>query len=115
MLQTGDGVGKDGAGRTITFEVTATHEIVWEYISPYRSGGAHDLNLVYRAYRAPYDWVPQLPVPGEQRIARIDPAIFRVPGAAGPGREREVLVQGVQEGQRDAVFCVAASGERSGG
>jgi hypothetical protein len=41
------------------FEVTITHEIVWEYISPYY-GINHNANFVYRAYRVPYDWVPQL-------------------------------------------------------
>lgn len=93
------------------FEVTREHAIVWEYISPYWSGGERNLNLVYRAYRAPYDWVPQLPVPSEQPIARIDPTRFRVPGAAAPGRERETVVQGVQPGQADAAFCVATAAE----
>jgi hypothetical protein len=33
------------------FEVTAQHEIVWEYISPYWRQPPLSLNLVYRAYR----------------------------------------------------------------
>ena len=45
------------------FEVTADHELVWEYVSPYWGNGNLNMNLVYRAYRAPYDWVPQLPEP----------------------------------------------------
>lgn len=40
------------------FEVTAEHELVWEYISPYWGKGALGLNMVYRAYRYPFDWVP---------------------------------------------------------
>ena len=39
------------------FEVTIDNEIVWEYINPYYRG---DVNSFYRAYRVPYDWVPQL-------------------------------------------------------
>lgn len=93
------------------FEVTREHAIVWEYISPYWSGGERNLNLVYRAYRAPYDWVPQLPTPRQQPIARLDPAVFRVPGAAPPGRERETVVPGVQGHLPDAAFCVATRDE----
>src|SRR4051812_1951156 len=35
------------------------------------------LNLVYRAYRAPYDWVPQLEKPQERAIGRLDVTTFR--------------------------------------
>jgi hypothetical protein len=62
------------------FEVTAEHEIVWEYVSPYlnrMSGSA----LVYRAYRVPYDWVPQAAKPVATPVPRIDNAHFRVPGS----------------------------------
>ncbi|WP_200916121.1 hypothetical protein [Jeongeupia sp. HS-3] len=95
------------------FEVTAAHELVWEYLSPYQ-GKTYPLHLVYRAYRAPYDWVPQLPKPVETAIERIDPASFRVPGAANE-RRREVTVLDVQAGVPDAAFCVATreeAGER---
>src|SRR5690554_8099399 len=54
------------------FEVTTEHELVWEYISPYWGKGPLALNLVYRAYRYPYDWVPQRPVPDETAIARVE-------------------------------------------
>lgn len=92
-------------------EVTAGHELVWEYISPYRGSGALPLNLVYRAYRAPYEWLPQRPRPDENPVAPLDITRFRVPGAAPPGRDREVEVAGVQAGQGDESFCVAPSGE----
>lgn len=52
-------------------EVTPEHEIVWEYISPYYSANGN-YNLVYRSYRVPYDYVPQLPTPKE--VAVIPPA-----------------------------------------
>jgi thiol-disulfide isomerase/thioredoxin len=51
------------------FEVTPSYETVWEYINPYYShklGGT--TNMVYRAYRVPYDWIPQLEAPVEQSI-----------------------------------------------
>jgi hypothetical protein len=58
-------------------EVTPDHEIVWEYISPYYNEKGK-FNLVYRAYRIPYDYVPQLEKPKEQAV--IPPKItdFRI-------------------------------------
>ena len=51
------------------FEVTVDNEIVWEYVNPYYA--ANRSNRLYRAYRVPYDWVPQLERPTE--IAVIPP------------------------------------------
>lgn len=49
-------------GRII--EVTPELEIVWEYASPYTSTpfmpGKVAYNSVYRAYRIPYEWIPQV-------------------------------------------------------
>jgi hypothetical protein len=76
------------------FEVTRNHELVWEYISPYRGSRGLTrglMNMVYRAYRAPYTWVPQRPAPTEAPILPLERSGFRVPGAAPPGRERESL------------------------
>lgn len=101
--------GSDGR----VFEVTEQHEIVWEYISPYRGKLPFALNMVYRAYRYPYDWVPQLDKPDETAIARLDPANFRVPGAAEPGRLHETVFAGAQQYDLDPDFCVFP--ERSGG
>jgi hypothetical protein len=63
--------------------------------------------MVYRAYRAPYEWVPQLERPKETPIVRLDKTTFRVPGAAPIGRVRSTPVQGVTAVQTDASFCVA--------
>ena len=71
------------------FEVTREHEIVWEYISPYFGpianfkaiGIDQEINMVYRAYRVPYEWVPQLERPVEEAIPRLDITKFRVPGS----------------------------------
>ncbi|MBW2066309.1 MAG: aryl-sulfate sulfotransferase [Deltaproteobacteria bacterium] len=78
------------------FEVTPDHEIVWEYISPYW-GKKMKMNMVYRAYRIPYEWVPQLERPKERPVPRIDCTRFRVPGAAEIGEKRVVKVEGVRD------------------
>jgi hypothetical protein len=68
-------------GRVI--EVTKDLEVVWEYISPYLWGPPPIRNIVYRAYRVPYEWVPQLQKPKE---AAVDPGpntMFFVPAVDG--------------------------------
>ncbi len=75
------------------FEVTPDHEIVWEYVSPffstYPGGKSTDRtwNMVYRAYRVPYDWVPQLPKPQEKAVTPPDIWDFHVPGATPVTRD----------------------------
>jgi hypothetical protein len=89
------------------FEVTADHHIVWEYVSPYsRADVPAPMNTVYRAYRYPYDWVPQLPRPDERPIPRLDKTTFRVPGAAPIGHGRVTEVEGAQGYRQAADFCV---------
>jgi hypothetical protein len=64
------------------FEVTRDHRTVWEYINPHYSismGGTH--NMVYRAYRVPYEWIPQLDIPLEESIEAVDVRTYRVPGS----------------------------------
>lgn len=60
-------------------EVTPDHQLVWEYISPFFALGAAT-NYLYRAYRYPYGWIPQLDKPRERALPKIDAARFRVPG-----------------------------------
>jgi hypothetical protein len=66
-----------GAGGRL-FEVTREGTIVWEYMFPLFSG-ANASNAVYRAYRVPYGWIPQLMAPKEQRVTPPAPGEFRVP------------------------------------
>ncbi|KAA2300387.1 thioredoxin, partial [Clostridioides difficile] len=73
------------------FEVTAEHELVWEYVSPYTDG--RNTNMVYRSYRVPYQWVPQLEKPQEVAIEAIDVSTYRVPGAAPKGSASIVSVE----------------------
>jgi len=66
-----------GAGGRM-FEVTKEGAIVWEYMFPTFSG-PNASNAVYRAYRIPYGWIPQLMPPTERRITPPAPGEFRVP------------------------------------
>ena len=70
-------------GRII--EVTPDYEIVWEYMNPYLwdSDLPFIRNLVYRAYRVPYDWVPQLPKPKESAVDAGPNYLFTIPAADG--------------------------------
>jgi Arylsulfotransferase (ASST) len=61
------------------FEVTTMGAIVWEYVSPYFTTGANRSNRVYRAYRLPYSWVPQLERPVEKAVVAPDNSQFQVP------------------------------------
>lgn len=86
--------GSDGR----VFEVTPDHEIVWEFINPYfkKILSKFDNNMVYRAYRVPYEWIPQLKKPLETNIEKIDIVTFRVPGASiGEGSGKVTLTEGV--------------------
>ena len=79
-------------------EVTPEHEIVWEYVNPYfkNIGGNFKMNMVYRAYRAPYEWVPQATHGEEVSIEPLDVETFRVPGASkGAGTGKVTVVAGV--------------------
>jgi len=58
-------------------EVTPDHEVVWEYISPYYNKNGN-YNLVYRAMRVPYDYVPQLAKPEEQAVIPPENTAFRI-------------------------------------
>lgn len=59
------------------FEVTPKYETVWEYISPYYQA-KENFNMVYRTYRVPYDYVPQLKVPTEAAIIPPDNHTLRL-------------------------------------
>ncbi|MCG8638460.1 MAG: aryl-sulfate sulfotransferase [Desulfobacterales bacterium] len=105
-LPNGNTLITEGSGGRI-IEVTKDHEIVWEYISPYW-GKLMNINMVYRAYRAPYEWVPQLEKPKEVAIGPVDVKSFRMPGAAAPGVKHTTKVEGVMPYQGDSALCVVA-------
>ena len=62
------------------FEVTTQCEVVWEYISPYNLAEREGLFFsdVFRAYRYPYDWVPQLEQPRERAVVPPANGEFRI-------------------------------------
>ena len=57
-------------------EVTPAQKIVWEYINPY-------VTKTYRAYRVPYEWVPQLAKGKEVSVTRPDHRLIVVPNDNG--------------------------------
>ncbi len=92
------------------FEATADHELVWEYISPYK-GEKMPTNMVYRAYRLPYEWVPQVERPVEVAIEPVEVTTFRLPGAAPMGAKKTTVIEGTRPYQGDKALCVAAGDE----
>jgi hypothetical protein len=59
-------------------EVTPDRRIVWEYIYPV-FGGPQQTNGVYRGYRVPYHWIPQISRPTERAVVPPPNGDFRVP------------------------------------
>jgi hypothetical protein len=72
-LPNGNTLITEGAGSRV-FEVTADKKLVWEYMS---AGADGALSSVYRAYRVPYEWIPQLKKPVETAVK--PPAGFHTP------------------------------------
>ena len=60
------------------FSIVWTHRPDGEYIAPFGKG----IGFTYRAYRYPYEYVPQLPKPEEVPVEKVDIHTFRMPGAA---------------------------------
>jgi hypothetical protein len=61
------------------FELTLEKEIVWEYVSPYFDDADVRSHRVYRAYRVPYEWIPQVQQPAEVPVVPPDLSTFRIP------------------------------------
>jgi hypothetical protein len=56
--------------------------IVWDYVGPYYKSDDPTKNMIYRAYRVPYEWVPQVAKPVEQAVTPPPNATFRVGATA---------------------------------
>ena len=93
------------------FEVTPENEIVWEYHSPYFADKGITTNMVYRAYRYPYDYVPQVEKPVEKAIAPVDNTDFRLPNAKSKEFRRMVEVEGVEGYEDVSGFCLTIEEE----
>ena len=87
-------------------EVTTNHELVWEYISPYYGMDGRS-NHVYRAYRVPYEWVPQLAEPFEKAVPKVDNRKFRVPGTEWKEDQGVIKVEGTLGFAAMPQLCVA--------
>jgi hypothetical protein len=94
----------EGSGGRI-IEVTPDHKIVWEYISPYYSENDNS-NYVYRAYRVPYEWVPQLELPKETPVEPVDNSKYRVPGSEYKPEQRITKVEGAKGFSKVSQLCV---------
>ncbi len=87
------------------FEVTKEHEIVWEYIAPYR--GRDNMRAIYRAYRLPYEWIPQVTKPQEKGIPCRNNDKYRVRGASrGKVRKVTSLRDHGRVTKFEAQYCV---------
>jgi hypothetical protein len=75
------------------FEVTPEHNIVWEYLNPYFGKRSH-VNMVYRAYRVPYLWIPQVAEPKETPVPRMNNSAFRVAGSKLGQTKRVTNIKG---------------------
>lgn len=62
------------------FEVNREGAIVWEYVYPVFSGSGkgRPTNSVYRGYRVPYAWIPQVTRPAEKPVTPPKAEEFRV-------------------------------------
>ncbi len=105
-LPNGNTLITEGSGGRL-IEVTANHELVWEYISPYFAKNKKQ-NLIYRGYRIPYDWIPQVDTPKETKIEALDVTTFRVSGASVMGGRLETAVEGTIPYQDQSALCVVS-------
>ena len=76
-LPNGNTLITEGADGRI-FEVTPECTIVWEYVCPIFGIKDKNWNMVYRAYRIPYEWVPQLKKPVEKPVIPPDLSKFKI-------------------------------------
>lgn len=76
-LPNGNTMVTEGADGRI-FELTPEKEIVWEYVSPYFGTELKTRNTMFRAYRVPYDWIPQLPRPVERPVVPPNLSDFHI-------------------------------------
>lgn len=77
-LANGNTLVTEGPGGRL-FEVDKDGAIVWEYVYPVFGGGKGRVtNSVYRSYRVPYEWIPQIPRPAERAVTPPRAEDFRV-------------------------------------
>ena len=76
-------------------------------------GGKFSTNMVYRAYRVPYEWIPQLERPEEISVEPVNVETFRVPGSlVGKAYGKVTVVDGVDPLRRVITGSSADDDER---
>lgn len=100
-LPNGNTLITEGVGSRL-IEVTNKKEIVWEYVAPYEA----TCDFIYRAYRYPYSYVPQIPAPVETPVERLNIKTFRVPGAAQGQVDNVVTIPGTTGWPSEVEQCV---------
>ena len=91
-------------------EVTSEHELVWEYVSPFfRQKG--NSNMVYRAYRYPYEYIPQLDKPVEKTVMPVDITRFHVPGSAPQPPKNVSTFESGEAFDVEAQLCIVADAD----
>ncbi len=91
------------------FEITREFEIVWEWVNPHYS--KQYSNLVYRAYRIPYEWAPQAGRPEQQPVVRLTNSQFRISGNGVKQVTNTDHSKEASEGT-EAQFCVLPGAEK---
>ena len=92
------------------FEVTRDHEIVWEYVNPCVSKGSR--SLIYRAYRVPYNWIPQAERTEEKAVPRVDNNEFKITARSGLKTFRTTDTVMPADPEAGAQFCVLPQNEK---
>jgi hypothetical protein len=89
----------------IIIEVTPDHDVVWECISPFFLKELNS-NLIYRAYRVPYDWVPQLEKTEEVPVEKRDVSEFSLSGRSPKEVNRVIDMADMKSFEVDFQSCV---------
>jgi hypothetical protein len=63
-------------------------------------------NLIYRAYRVPYDWVPQLEKPEEVPVEKRDVSEFSLSGRSPKEANRVIDMAAMKPFEADSQSCV---------
>jgi hypothetical protein len=65
-------------------------------------------NYLYRAYRYPYEWIPQLDRPREIPLQKTDCAVFRVPGAVENEPQNVSVFEPGDDFEESSQICILA-------
>ena len=82
-------------------------------MSPYE-GKDTKVSIVYRAYRCPYEWAPQVAKPKETAVRRIENSKFRVPGSPPEKIPKVTKLKGKRKPQDKLEKALRARLERLG-